>query len=68
MIEENPAIPVRTGKRVMEASQSISEPLEQLVCKSTVNKRKRKDIAKDNKIKTSQNYPQKTKPRAEPEN
>ena len=53
MIEENPTTPVHTGKRVMEASQPISEPLEQSVCKSTINKPKRKVVAKDSKIKTS---------------
>ena len=45
--------PVCRGKRVREASQLILEPLEKSVCKSTINKPKRKVVAKESEIKTS---------------
>ena len=53
VIEESPPTPVRMGKRVREASQLVSEPLEKSVCKSTINKPKRKVIDKESEIKNS---------------
>ena len=57
VMEEILATLVRMIKRVKEASQSISDPLEKSVCKSTINKPKKKVVANESEIKTSPKLP-----------
>ena len=56
-MEESPVTPVRMRKRVKEASQPISEPVEKSVCKSAINKPKKKIAASGNEIKTPPKLP-----------
>jgi hypothetical protein len=61
VMEESPSTPVHMSKKVKEASQPISEPLKKSVCKSTINKPKKKDVVDRSEIKTSPKLPAKVK-------
>lgn len=56
-MDESPVTLVRMRKRVKEASQPSSEPVEKSVCKSTINKPKKKNAASGNEIKTPPKLP-----------
>ena len=60
-MEESPVTPVRMSKRVKEASQPSPEPVKKSVCKSAVNKPKKKNAASGNEIKTPPKLPAKDK-------
>ena len=57
VIEESPTTPIRMSKRVNGASQPISKPLEKSICKSTINKPKKKAVENGSEIKTSPKIP-----------
>ena len=65
-MEESPVTHVCTSKRVKEINQPSSEPVEKSVCKSTINKPKKKLQLVEIKLKPLQSYPQKTKQEIRP--
>ena len=56
-MEESPVTPVCMSKRVKEPSQPSSELVEKSVCKSAINKPKKKIAASGNEIKTPPKLP-----------
>ena len=57
VMEESPVTPIRMSKRVKEASQTILKPVEKSICKSAINKPKKKTAASGNEIKTPPKLP-----------
>ena len=57
VMEESPVTPVCMSKKVKEASQPNSKPVKNSVCKSTINKPKKKNAASGNEIKTPPKLP-----------